>query len=121
MPGSQTPETPGLYDPDPVFTQESQLNEDIAPVQPSHGGLWGGGATCTPSSGPPHLYVSDAQLSLHVVTDHEVAQVTAGGDLGLLDDVGAEADLAEVLVLLDRRGDGQVRLAWGGGMGAGRG
>ena len=82
----------------------------MTPVQPSHGELWRR-ATCTLFGGHSHLYVSDAQLSLHVVADHKVAEVTAGGNLGLLDDVGAEADLAEVLVLLDHRGDGQISLA----------
>lgn len=59
-----------------------------------------------------HLNVSDAHVSLHVVADHEISQNAIGGDLGLLDDVGAEGDLADVLLVLDHRGDGRLGLRW---------
>lgn len=57
-----------------------------------------------------HLNVSDAHVSLHVVADHKVSQDAAGGDLGLLDDVGAEGDLADVLFILDHSGHGRLEL-----------
>lgn len=55
------------------------------------------------------LYVSDPQLSLHVVADHEVSQGAARGDLGLLDDVWAEGDLADVSLVSDGGGDRKLR------------
>lgn len=59
-----------------------------------------------------HLNVSDPHVSLHVVADHEVSQHAAGGDLCLLDDVGAEGNLADVLFVFDHRGDGKLGLGW---------
>lgn len=57
-----------------------------------------------------HLDVSDPQLSLHVVADHKVSQDAAGGDAGLLDDVWAEGDPPDVVLLFDLGGDGKHRL-----------
>lgn len=58
----------------------------------------------------PHLNVSYPHVSLHVVADHKVSQEAVGGDLGLLDDVGAEGDPADVLFVFDHSGDGRLRL-----------
>lgn len=57
-----------------------------------------------------YLNVSYPHLSLHIVADHKVSQQAVGGDLGLLDDVRAEGDLADVFLLFDHRGDGRVLL-----------
>lgn len=57
-----------------------------------------------------HLNVPDPHVPLHVVADHEVSQEAVGGDLGLLDDVGAEGDLADVVFVFDRSGDGRLGL-----------
>ncbi len=57
-----------------------------------------------------HLNVSDPHVPLHIVADHKVSQEAIGGDLGLLDDVGAEGDLADVLFLFDHSGDRRLRL-----------
>lgn len=59
-----------------------------------------------------HLNVSDPHVPLDVVADHEVSQDAAGGDLGLLDDVGAEGDPAHVLFVFDDGGDGKLGLGW---------
>lgn len=56
-----------------------------------------------------HLYVSNPQFSLNIVANHKVSQVAVGGDLGLLDNIGAEGDLADVLFILDCSGDGWFR------------
>lgn len=57
-----------------------------------------------------HLNVSYPQVSLHVIADDEVSQQAAGADLGLLDDVGAEGDPVDVLLLFDHGGDGRLEL-----------
>lgn len=59
-----------------------------------------------------HLDVPDAHVPLDVVADDEVPQHPVGGDPGLLDDVGTEGDPAHVLLLLDHRGNRQLRPAW---------
>lgn len=55
-----------------------------------------------------HLNVSYPHVSLNIVADHKVSQDAVGGDLGLLDDVGAEGDLADVLFVFDRGAGGRV-------------
>ena len=57
-----------------------------------------------------HLDVSYPHVPLHVVADHKVSQEAAGGDLSLLDDVGTEGDLADVLLFVDHSGEGRLRL-----------
>lgn len=59
-----------------------------------------------------YLNVADPHPSLHVVADHEIPQNAVGGDLGLLDDVGAEGDLADAVFLRDGGGDGKLELGW---------
>ena len=58
------------------------------------------------------LYVSYPQLSLHVIVHHKLSQHAAGGDLSLLNDVGAEGDPTERLILFDHRGNRKSRLGW---------
>lgn len=58
-----------------------------------------------------HLNVPDGHVPLDVVANDEIPQQPVGGDPGLLDDVGAEGDPARVLLLLDRRGNGELRPA----------
>ncbi len=57
-----------------------------------------------------NLNVSDPHVSLHIVADHKVSQEAGGGDLGLLDDVGAEGDPADVVFTFDDSGDRRLRL-----------
>lgn len=59
-----------------------------------------------------HLNVSDPHVSLNIIADHEVSQDATGGDLCLLNDVGAEGDLADVLFVFDHSGDGKLRFGW---------
>lgn len=68
---------------------------------------------------PSHLDVADAHVSLHVVADDEVSQEAAGADLRLLDDVGAEGDVAHVLFSFDHCGDRKLRFGWSTKMGRG--
>lgn len=60
-----------------------------------------------------HLNVSYPHVSLHIITNHKVSQEAVGGDLGLLDDVGAEGDLADVLFVFDHSSDGRLRVGLG--------
>lgn len=57
-----------------------------------------------------HLNVSYSHVSLDVITDHKVPQKATGGDLGLLDDVGVEGDLADVLLVFYQSGNGGLEL-----------
>lgn len=61
---------------------------------------------------PSHLDVADAHVSLHVIADDKVSQEAAGADLRLLDDVGAEGDVAHVLFSFDHCGDRKLWFAW---------
>lgn len=59
-----------------------------------------------------HLNVSYPHVSLDIVTDHKVSQIAVGRDLGLLDDVGFEGDLVDVLFICYHSGDGGFELGW---------
>lgn len=50
---------------------------------------------------------------MHVVADHEISQQAVDGNLGLLDDVGAEGDPADSLSPFDHRGNGRLGLGYG--------
>lgn len=59
-----------------------------------------------------YLYIADADFSLYIIAHHKFSQHAVGRNLGLLDNVGSEGDLAEGFILLDYCGNWWSYFTW---------